>query len=140
MKYDVLDLVEHAPLKEFLLRFEQTSMDKMEMEKILLKHGVLKLLLLYKYGGTCLDENTIVLKVIDNPENNELSLDSKSEVNGWILHGFEKNHKFLRDVLDTFPTVYNLEMKADGGKALLTKVCFIVKSAILAHSSEADYY
>ena len=140
MKYDVPDFVEHAPLKEFLLRFEQTSLDKMEMEKILLKHGVLKLLLLYKYGGTCLDENTIVLKVIDNPENNELSLDSESEVNGWILHGFEKNHKFLRDVLETFPTVYNLEMKADGGKALLTKVCFIVNSAILAHSSETDYY
>ena len=139
MKYDVADLVEHAALKEFLLRFDQTSLDKMEMEKILLEHGVLKLLLLYKYGGTYLDENTIVLKVIDNSESNELSLDSESEVNAWILHGFEKNHKFLRDVLETFPTVYNSEMKADGGKALLTKVCLIVNSAILSHSSEVNF-
>ena len=122
--YNVPELIERTTLKEFFSELGKTSSD--ELEKMLHEHGLLRLLLLYKYGGMYLYESTIVLKAINNREKNELSLDSKSEVNSWML-SFEKNHKFLENVFEMFPRVYNPQLKPDGGKVLLTKVCnFIV--------------
>ena len=118
--YNVPKLVERTPLKEFFSEFEKKSSN--ELEKMLHEHGLLGPLLLYKYGGVYLDEKTIVLKALNNVEDNELSLDSKSEVNPWMLN-FKKNHEFLQNVLEMFPTTYNPQLKPDGGKALLTKVC-----------------
>ena len=94
------------------------------MKKILHEHGILRLLLLYKHGGMYLAENTIVLKAIDISQSNVLSLDSESYVNPWMLN-FERNHEFLRDVLEKFLTIYSPNAKSDEGKALLTKVRII---------------
>ncbi len=122
--YKLSDLVEQTPLKEFFNQFNKTSSDEISMKKILHEHGILRLLLLYKHGGMYLAENTIVLKAIDISQSNVLSLDSESYVNPWMLN-FERNHEFLRDVLEKFLTIYSPNAKSDEGKALLTKVRII---------------
>jgi hypothetical protein len=122
--YEVSALTAQTPLKEFFDHLDRKSSPEVTLEKTLHEHGVLRLLLLYKYGGIYLAENTIVLKNIDISQKNLLSLDSESHVNPWMLN-FEKNHKFLRDALEMFPTMHGGKMKPDEGKALLTKVCVI---------------
>ena len=106
----------------FFDQLDRKSSAKSTLEKVMHRHKVLRLLLLYKYGGIYLDGNTIVLKNIDISQKNMLSLNSESYVNPWMLN-FEKNHKFLPDALETFYTMYNAKLKPDEeGTALLTKV------------------
>ena len=125
--YEMSELIKQTPLMEFFNPdLDRQSSAEITMEKTMHEHGVLSLLLLYKYGGIYLAENTIVLKKIDISQSNVLSLDSKSYVNPWMLN-FKRNHtvKFLRDALEMFPTMFNAKVKPDEGKALLTKVCAI---------------
>ena len=133
--YEISELIKQTPLMEFFDHLERKSSAEITLEKTMHEHGVLRLLLLYKYGGIYLAENTIVLKNIDISQSNVLSLDSEFYVNPWMLN-FEKNHKFLRDALEMFPTMYNAKVKADKGKALLTKVCAIRYSEILCSIQE----
>ena len=122
--YEMSNLIKQTPLMEFFYHLDRKSLAEITMEKTMHEHGVLSLLLLYKYGGIYLAENTIVLKNIDISQSNVLSLDSESYVNPWMIN-FKRNHKFLRDALEMFPTTFNAKVKPDEGKALLTKVCAI---------------
>lgn len=73
---------------------------------ILKEHKMLRLLLLYRYGGAFLEDNTIVLKpfgFLARTGLNMISLDKKLNVDPWIIF-FEKDHKFLHDVLENFFT------------------------------------
>ena len=136
VNYQVSDIVQQIPLNEFYDQFAQTTNDDASVKKIMREHGVLKLLLLYINGGVYLAENTIILKPIDFSQNNVLSLDSKSNVNPWMLN-FEKNHKFIFEALEMFSTMYNENMNPDDGKALLTKVCiplFYFRIFVCSHS------
>ena len=122
--YEISNLIKQTPLMEFFDHLDRKSSAEITMEKTMHEQGVLSLLLLYKYGGIYLAENTIVLKNIDISQSNVLSLDSESYVNPWMLN-FKRNHKFLRGALEMFPTMFNAKVKPDEGKALLTKVCAI---------------
>ena len=135
VNYQVSDIVQQIPVIEFYNQFAQTTNDDASVKKIMREHGVLKLLLLYINGGVYLAENTIVLKPIDFSQNNVLSLDSKSNVNPWMLN-FEKNHKFIFEALKMFSTMYTENMNPDDGKALLTKVCtsFYFRIFVCSHT------
>ena len=117
--YKLTQLVQETPLQTF---FKEMQFKDKAKQIILNQHGVLKFLLLYKYGGVFLTENTIVLKPIDISQRNVVSLDSELNVYPWMLN-FQRNHKFLGEALKMFPKMYSAKTNPDEGKALLSKVC-----------------
>mgnify|MGYP002803883859 CR=1 FL=1 len=116
--YELTQLVQETPLQTF---FKDTQFKDKVNRTILYQHGVLKFLLLYKYGGIFLTEDTIVLKPIDISQRNVVSLDPELNVYPWMLN-FERNHKFLGEALKMFSKMYTAKMNPDEGKALLTKL------------------
>ena len=117
--YELTQLVQETPLQAF---FKETQFKDKAKQTILYQHGIMKFLLVYKYGGVFLTEDTIVLKPIDISQRNVVSLDSEFNVYPWMLN-FERNHKFLGEALKMFSEMYTPKMNPDEGKALLTKVC-----------------
>ncbi|XP_046853624.1 uncharacterized protein LOC124446788 [Xenia sp. Carnegie-2017] len=118
-RYKIDGLIGNTPLKNI----HAPDFVSAAKSRTLKRLGVFRLLLLYQFGGTFLQDDTIVLKpFIKSLGNvNKISLDEKSNVVTWIL-SFEKGHTFLHDILQGFSRIYSKEMSPGERDTLISKV------------------
>ena len=84
---------------------------------------LIRLLVLYKWGGVYIDNDVILVRSFDNLKLNKLvwhDLDGNWLNNGVIM--FEKGHTFLRDCLKEFAETYRGDKWDYNGPGLLTRI------------------
>lgn len=115
-KYNMVDIAQGTTVERFLKKERSSPASGEEHWS-----DLLRLLLMYKYGGLYMDIDSIVVKPMINLGPNVLGLDSENNVNKAIMR-FEKDHPFLEAALQEFTTFYREKSAADKETNLLTKV------------------
>ena len=104
IKYNLTTLAENTPAEIFVKHKMKTVSDGIHWYSH--ETDLLRLLLLYKFGGVYLDTDVIVVRSLDNLVANVLGWESKNLANGAIMK-FEKGHPFLEACLSRFAKQYN---------------------------------
>jgi lactosylceramide 4-alpha-galactosyltransferase len=121
-----------SPMEEFM------HSEKLSNSKFRIEHtsDALRLLVLWKFGGTYLDTDMIVRKRLDSVQPNFACQQSQTEINGAILN-FEKSEigtKLIGTFMKDFVTNFNGNFFVSNGPYALTRV---LKSLCNANDMEA---
>ena len=119
-KYDLKALLKGSPAENFTQR-----LDKVKGGKYWYSHetDLIRLLVLYKWGGVYMDTDMILVRPLKSLQMNTLAFESRSNhmVNGALLM-FEKNNSFLHACLLEFSKNYWGKAWGTNGPKLLTRV------------------
>lgn len=116
---DIKQLSKGSPMEEF---FQSDKLPKSQFKK---QHtsDAMRLLLLWKFGGTYLDTDIIVRKRLDSVPSNYACPEAQNQMNGAILNlSTDTGKKFSKKFIDYFLSHFNGKSYAHNGPHALTKV------------------
>ena len=115
-KYNLEELLEDSPAKSFIPKLKMDS-------KYLYSHesDLLRILILYQWGGVYMDADVIVVRPLDSLKMNTIGREDKNYLNGAFMT-FEKGNMYLKACLEEFARNYDPHSWGGNGRELLTRV------------------
>ena len=128
--YDLLEMLRDSPAPEFITK----KLEKAQKGQHWYSHqsDLLRLQIMYKYGGIYMDTDMILVKPVDMLGPNILAYELDNWVNGAFMK-FERRHKFIEDFLAVVPQIYNPEVWVTIGPGLLSHVWGKYQNANTTH-------
>ena len=119
-KYNLTKLIVDSPAHDFIEKLEKAKRSDHWYSH---ETNILRLLLLYKWGGVYLDTDVILVRSLNSLERNTLGFqDSKKSLLNGAFMIFEKGHSYLESCLIEFANTYNHSVWGSNGPHLLTRV------------------
>ena len=117
--YNLTRLIADSPAR----RFTAEKMDNASRGEYWYSHStdLLRMLILYNYGGVYIDTDVIVTRSFDTLKPNVLGFENGDDLNGAVMM-FDKGHIFLKTALAKFVDVYTGKIWAEVGPVLLTDI------------------
>jgi lactosylceramide 4-alpha-galactosyltransferase len=117
-KYNLISMLNGSPAQRFVKELKNARKGPYWYAN---EANLLRLLLLYKYGGIYMDTDMIVVRPLDTLGNNIVGWQGANTLNNAFLK-FEKNNIFLRASLENFVKHYSGRYWGHNGPDLLTRV------------------
>ena len=115
-KYDLEDMLRNSPAQDFLSKIKSASKGPFWYSHLT---DLLRLLLLYKWGGIYMDTDMVVVRLV-NSLKNVLGYQGKWGLNGAFM-AFEKDNPYIRDCLMDFAHNYSSSDWTSNGPDLVTR-------------------
>ena len=142
--YSLTDMLKDSPAEEFISKLSSaTSGPHWQSHQI----DLLRLLVLYKWGGIYMDNDMIAVNPLDSLKNVLTWEDANNHLISGSFMALERDSRFLRDCLVAFANHYNGNELRASGPDLLTSVwkqwmnkgeVVAMKSALFHMFSESD--